>query len=337
VQIDMQRKPDGAPNSLPDYVVSDVTIYEMASKQEKRLSALFTAQGMLEVFIDALAHRNLDEIKHCTSHDFSTRVWTKITEATVSSLPLEVFDSTETEFVSASFLGALTKIEVIQGGQALTYLMRDEGGRFMVDDVQWQMSGAPSSVKSTLEVLIPIQDFASGITLGRDPEQQQEALEMIRGNCSNEFNRMVWSQTKFVPNSGMSADTFLQAPLKSMAIGDKEVIVHLGDQRYGAMVTMRHEHGRYIVDDIVLVAGAEESERLALRHTLRTQLAKGEVKSPSPIVLASHVSPPDRRVQQANLEVTDESEKPKPKAVNPPRELDPEILDPFAEELPARE
>lgn len=335
VQIDMQRKPETTPGVASDFVVSDVTIYEIASKQEKRLSALFTAQGMLEIFIDALAHRNLDEIKHCTSQDFSSRVWSKINDATVSSMPLETFDSTNVEFVTASFQGALTKIEVVQGGQPLTYLLRDEGGRFMVDDVQWQMSGAPSSVKTTLEVLIPIQDFASGITLGRDPDQQQQALDMIKSSCTNEFNRMVWGQTKFVPNSGLSADTFLtRAPLKAMAIGDKEVVVHLGDQQYGAKVTMRHEHGRYIVDDVTLITGPQESDRLALRHTLRTQLAKGDVKAPSPIVQASHVDAPDRKVRQANLVVPADEEKSKQSAIQPPCELD---IDPFAEELPARE
>ena len=46
----------------------------------------------------------------------------------------------------------------------------------MIDDVQWQVTGVPASVKSTLEVLIPIQDFASGITLGRDPEEDLDLL-----------------------------------------------------------------------------------------------------------------------------------------------------------------
>ncbi len=335
VQIDMQRQPDLAPEAPPLFVVSDVTIYEIASKQEKRLSALFTAQGMLEVFIDALAHRQLNEIKHCSTQDFTSRVWNKITDATVSSMPLEGFDSTDVEFITASFMGALTKIEVRQGGRPFTYLLRDEGGRFMVDDMQWQLSGVPASVKSTLEVLIPIQDFAAGITLGRDPEQQQQALDLIRGNSSNEFNRMVWSQSKFVPNSGMSADTFLQAPLKSMAIGDKEVVVHLGDQRYGAKVTLRHEHERFIVDDVVLIAGTEDSQRLALRHTLRTQLAKGEARAPSKVVQASHVMPTEQRVDQAYFEVPAGPSKTKKSAIEPPRELDLDEPDPFADELPA--
>ena len=333
VTIDMQREPDTSAEALPNYVVSDVTIYEVATRQEKRLSALFTAQGMLEIFIEALAHRKIDEIKHCSTRDFSNRVWDKMTEATVSSMPLEAFDSIDVVYVSAAFKGALTEIEVRQGGQPFTYLLRDEHGRFMVDDVQWQLTGVPKSVKSTLEVLIPIQDFAAGITLGRDPELQQQALDLIQGNSSNDFNRTVWSQSKFVPNSGMSADTFLQAPLRAMAISDKEVVVHLGDQRYGAKVTLRHEHDRFIVDDVLLIAGPEESKRLALRHSLRTQLANGKVRPPQAIIPASLSSTSDYQVQQALHEVPAKTTKAMHASVTPPRELESDEPDPFADVL----
>lgn len=336
VQVDMQRKPDTTPDAPPVYVVSDVTIYEIETKQEKRLSALFTAQGMLEVFIDALSHRQLDEVKHCSTQDFSTRVWTKLNDATVAEMPLEDFDAKDIEYVSATFQGALTKIEVRQGGRPFTYLLRDEHGRFMVDDVQWQMSGAPASVKSTLEILIPIQDFASGLTLGRDPELQQSALELIRGNSSNDFNRMVWSQAKFVPDSGMSADRFLRSSLRSIAISEKGADVILGDNQYGAKVSLRQEYDRYIVDDVVLIAGPQEADRLALKQTLRTKLARNEAKPPQAeqeVIQVTSADIPNRRVQQANFIVPEESEDKKHLPVNPPRELPLDEPDPFADEV----
>ena len=340
VQVDMQREPDITSDAPPEYVVSDVTIYEIASKQEMRLSARFTAQGMLEVFIDALARRKLDEIKHCSTRDFSSRVWEKMTEATLPNMPLESFDAEDVEFLSASFQGALTKIDVRQGANQFTYLLRDERGKFLVDDVHWKVTGVPESVKSTLEVLIPIQEFASGITLGRDPDQQQQALDLIQGNSSNDFNRMVWSQCKFVPNSGMSADTFLtNAPVRSMAISDKEVIVNFGDQTYGAKVLMRKEYDRYIVDDVVLIAGPEESERLALRQSLRTQLANGKVRGP--VVQASFSTTSDRQVEQAIHEIPAKPGPQYPSASNPPRELEldgpdetDDQPDPFADPIP---
>ncbi len=335
VQIDMQRRADDLSETTSKFTVSDVTIYEIASKQEKRLSALFTAQGMLELFVDALSRRQIEEVKHCSSQDFSNRVWNKLNEAIVSAMPLEAFDPTDIEIVSASFFGALTKMEVRQGGRPFTYILTDEGGRFMVDDVQWQVAGVPASVKATLEVLIPIQDFASGITLGRDPDQQEQALELVRSNSTNDFNKMVWTQAKFVPNSGMSADTFLQAPLRSMAISENEVNVHLGDQQYGAKVTMRKEHNRFIVDDVVLIAGPQESDRLALRQTLRTQLAKGMARPPENFAQVSHVGQSDRRVKQAFLGVPAEDGNPSQSSVNPPQELEQDVADPFGDDSAA--
>ncbi len=322
VQVDMQRAPDTTSDALPEFVVSDVTIYEIATKQEMRLSAMFTSHGMLEVFVNALSRRKLEEIKHCSTRDFASRVWDKMTEATVPSMPLEGFDSTDIEIVSASYQGALTKMDVRQGGRPFTYLLRDERGKFLVDDIQWQVTGVPASVKSTLEILIPIQDFAAGITLGRDPGQQQQALDLIQGNSSSDFNRIVWNQSRFVPNSGMSADTFLQAPVRSIAIDDKEVVVNFGDQRYGAKVQMRREFDRYIVDDVILIAGPEESERLALRQSLRTQLASGKARAPQAVVQASLSTTSDNQVEQAVHQIAAKPEKLYPTAVNPPRELD---------------
>ena len=333
VQVDMQREPDKSSDALPAYVVSDVTIYEIASKQEMRLSALFTARGMLEVFMDALSHRKIDEIKHCSTRDFSSRVWDKMSDATVPSMPLESFDSKDIEYVGATFQGALTKIDVRQGGQSFTYLLRDERGKFLVDDVQWKMTGVPESVKSTLEILIPIQDFAAGITLGRNPDEQEKALDMIQSNSSNDFNRMVWGQSRFVPNSGMSADTFLQTPVQSMAISEKEVVVNFGDQKYGARVMMKREYDRFIVDDVILIAGTEESERLALRQSLRTQLANGKARGPQAVVPASlSTATSDRYVEQAIHEIPAKSASLYPAASNPPRELEPDDQpDPFAD------
>lgn len=309
VQIDMHRAPDTAPDAPDKYLVSDVTIYEIESKQEKRLSALFTAQGMLEVFVQALSNRDVSTLKHSSTRDLAGRVWGKLNQDTLNAMPLDVFDNGEMEFVTASFQGALTKIEVRQGGRPLTYLLREEHGRFYVDDVNWQITGIPASLKTTLEILVPIQEFAGAIALGRGPESQQAALERLQATCTGEFNRVVWSQTKFVPNSGMSADTFLKAPLKGIAIADNEVTVQLGDNRYGSKVTLRREFDRYVVDDVLLIAGVEDSQRLALRHSLRTQLARGEARAPQVIIPASAVE----EVQESQ----------------PPREIE----DPFASDI----
>lgn len=309
VQIDMHRDAEKSPDAPAKFRVSDVTIYEIETKQEKRLSALFTAQGMLDIFVHALEARDVGTLKHTSTRDLANRVWGRLSQETLQSMPLDIFDGSEMEFVSASFQGALTRIEARHGGRTVTYLLRDENGRFFVDDVSWQITGVPSSLKNTLEILVPIHEFASAIAQGRDPQKQETALERLQAISTSDFNRVVWSQTRYVPKSGMSTDTFLKAPLKSIAITDQEVTVQLGDNRYGAKVTLRKEFERYVVDDVTLIAGVDDSQRLALKHSLRTQMARGEARAPQAILPASY----EQEVQTSP----------------PPRELD----DPFASDL----
>ena len=285
VQIDMHKVPAKSLNAPEKYLVSDVTIYEIESKQEKRLSALFTAQGMLEIFVHALANRDLSTLKHSSTRDLATKVWSRLNVETVNEMPLEMFEGGNAEFINTSFQGALTRVEARQGNRTMTYVLREENGRFFVDDVNWQLTGLPASMKTTLEILVPIHEFAAAIAQGRDPQEQLKALERLQATSTSDFNRVVWSQTKFVPNSGMSADTFLKSPLKGIAIADKEVQVHLGDNRYGAKVTLRREFERFVVDDIQLIAGAEESQRMALKQTLRAQMSRGEARAPSSFVI----------------------------------------------------
>jgi hypothetical protein len=242
---------------------------------------MFTAQAMLELFCEALADRDLDHLRHCSTQDLKTRVWQRLNAATVQHLPLETFDDAKPDIVSMSFQGALTRFEVRQNKQPVTYLLREEDGRFFVDDIVWQAPGRPASVKQTLDILVPVRNFAAAVTLGRDPTQQTAVLEMMQSTCSADFNRMVWSQTKFLPNSGLSADTFLEAPLKSIVQSDTEVLIQLGNDRFGAGVKLRKEYNRFLVDEVVLIAGPEVADRIEVKNTLRTLLANGTALPPA--------------------------------------------------------
>ncbi|MDZ4685816.1 MAG: hypothetical protein SH850_12175 [Planctomycetaceae bacterium] len=305
VQIDMHREDPAEPDAAPQFRVRDVTIYEMETKQEKRLSAMFTAQAMLDLFCEALADRDLDHLRHSSTQDLKTRVWQRLNAATVQHLPLEMFDDGRPEIVAMTFQGALTRFEARQNGQPVTYLLREEEGRFFVDDIVWQISGRPASVKQTLELLVPVRNFAAAVTLGRDASQQPAVVEMMQNTCSADFNRMVWSQTKFLPNSGLSADTFLETPLKSIVQSDTEVLIQFGTDRFGALVKLRKEYNRSLIDEVVLVAGPEQADRIEVKNTLRTLLANGTALPPSNAATqyaAQPTSPSRSRIQQAVYE-----------------------------------
>jgi hypothetical protein len=302
IQIDMRREDASEPDAPPQFKISEVTIYELESRQEKRLSALFTAQEMLQLFAHALAERDLDHLRHSATQDFSSRVWQRLNAATIQGLPLETFDDPHPEVLSMTFQGALTRVEVRQSGKPVTYVMREENGRFYVDDLLWQSPGSPASVKQTLEVLVPVRNFAAAIALGRDPTEQSVVLEILQETCSTDFNRMVWQQTEFVPNSGLSADTFLDAPLQSVTLSENDVLITLGDDQYGALIELRKENGRHVVDEVRLIAGVAASDHLEVKKTLRSLLAQGRALPPAPLggeVRIARRSAPASPIQQA--------------------------------------
>ena len=65
----------------------------------------------------------------------------------------------------------------------------------MVDDVHWQVTGVPASVKATLEVLSPIQDFASGIGYARTRPRasSKEQAAPIWCGVTRRTNSTKWS------------------------------------------------------------------------------------------------------------------------------------------------
>ncbi len=266
----------------PVYEVTEVSVYDIATNQEQHLTAVFTAQAMLELFIEAIAQRDITTLRQLSTYDFTKRVWSQVNDQNLPGLPLEVFDEPEMQILGRKFEGALTRFYVMQNGQELTYFLREQQGQFRIDDIEWKISGRPASVKMTTELMIPLQNFACAVSLGRDPAYQNIALENLQKCCSEEFNRVVWRQTQFVPNSGMSADTFLATSLKGIQLGEGLALVQLGDQQFGAEVRLRKEGERYAIDEILLVAGVEEAQRLDLRRTLKTQLAEGTAKPPVP-------------------------------------------------------
>jgi hypothetical protein len=276
VQLTLHRIDDGdAISRKPVYRVSDATIYEADGGQEKRLSAIFTSRAMLEVFVDALSRVDLAMLKHCSTTDFSNRVWSQLDSRLAPALPVEAFRDGQVQVLRWSYEGALTRAEVQQGGRPVTYFLREERGRFYVDDLECRQPGRPESLKVTLEQLLPMYRFALAIAESRDEENTSRSLESLRRWSSRDFNRLVWMQAEFVPASGLSADTFLTSPLRTLQTTGPRTTIVVGDQDYGAQVTLVREGEALVVDDVLLIAGVEDGQRTAMKEMLRKQLNTG--------------------------------------------------------------
>ncbi len=301
VQVTLHRKTQDETDDTPRYQVTNVSIVDVGTQQSRRLGAMFTARAMGEFYLQALAMRDLSKLRHSSTKDFSTRVWQRLNEITVETAPLEPFDGPAGTVGQIHFDGALVRVTALAGEHPVELMLREEGGRFLVDDVHWEISGRPLTVKNTLELMIPVRTFAQGVALGRDPQpsQQQTALGLLQETSSRDFNRMVWTQTDFVPNSGLSADTFLNAPLKSLTKSEDQVIVQLGDGKFSAVVTMIKEQDHFAIDEVQLITGPQPENRVALKNELRTQLSQGLAQRPKGMSQIAQLPRKTRKIEPA--------------------------------------
>ncbi len=271
VKIRLVREGDGRFESPTRFLIQDVTIYEKQGSQEKRLSALFTAHAVLQIFSESFASRNLDHLSYSATPDFNRRVWGRLNPTTFRDITIPEIENATPKILSTIFQGPITEVTVTQGSRALTYVLLDRGGQLLVDDVLMPVFTRPNSLKTTLELSISIKEFAVAMRL--------DEIELLMRNSSKDFNRLVWHQTKQIPQAGFDVDKHLRSPLNSISIDQDQAVVILGDDHWGAKVTLVKEREQYLVDDVLLIAGLESDQRTELKQTLRILLASNTQKN----------------------------------------------------------
>lgn len=267
-RIALEQQEATEPDAIPGFKVTDVTLYERHSKQDKRMSAIFTAQAVVRVFGEAMHERDLAGVRASSTGQLAKRVWSRLTPEAFRVLSLPGFPSDQFEVVSLSFAGQLTEITVDHGEGPVTYQIRDQNGRLLVDDVLTPAIDRPQSLKATFEILIPVLDFTSGVSAA--------AVEPVRANSSREFNRLVWNQVEVIPEAVARLKSYFDMPLKKLIVRGEQATVLLGGEDFGARFLLVRDGDRFVVDDVQLIRGLEESHRDMLRRNLRTRLARGE-------------------------------------------------------------
>lgn len=248
--------------------VEEVTLYELNGSQDKRLSALFNSHAEMNAFCEALNSRDVEKVRLHATQDFNRRVWDRLTAPTLEALGIRELQPAMPQVLNTVFHGALTEITVTQGVGPRTYVLRDQSGKVLVDDIEIPAQDRPRSLKTTLDLLIPIQDFAAGVRTG--------TIDIVRSQSSRDFGRMVWNQLDSVPDLDLPIDSFLRSPLNQISLSPDRALVLLGDDTFGAKVLLMKEQDRYVVDDVVLVSGPEPDQRVGLKRHLRMKLAQGQ-------------------------------------------------------------
>ena len=266
VTISLVRNGDAEETRSEPYRVNEVTIYELDGTQEKRLSALFTAQAVFRIFSEALVTRDLKILRLTSTPDFNHRVWERMNVESLQELPMREIENVPPTVLSTVFQGALTEITVSQGSRALTYVLMDHDGQLMVDDVFMPVYRRPSSLKTTLELMIPIRDFNAAL--------RANDVRGLQACSSRDFNRLVWYQMRSFPEIDWPLVENLNTVLTGAELGENEARVVLGDDRWGAVVRLTKESDIYAVDDVTAIAGPLPDQRIDLKRSLRLQLAK---------------------------------------------------------------
>lgn len=271
LKISLAQQPKQELHSAPRFLVDEVTIYDLRSAQDKRLSSLFTAHATMERFAAALAAGNVANLKRDSTHDFNQRAWENAAPEQFESLPMTRVAAVKPHIVQTRFKGSLTEVLVEQGDSPLTYVLRDEGGRMLVDDVLVPAHGWPESMKTTLDLMIPVLKFAAGLS--------QSNLDAARDYSSGNFNHYVWNHFDEAIDFEPSPESFLNSPLASISLSADRADVVLGNRNHGAKVFLIKEQGHFRVDDVSLVFGPGQEREIHLKRAIRMQISEGDLSS----------------------------------------------------------
>jgi hypothetical protein len=267
-ELDMDGKPiESSAETGKPFLVEEVTFHEISTKQQKRLSAIFSSQSLVMVFAEALANSDLKSLRLESTTDFQNRVWARVELDDMADLSLEQIEQARPVILDTAFKGPLTEVTVNQGSTPLTYVLRDQNGRLLVDDVLVPALDRPNSLKMNLEVQIPLRNFAKGLRTGD--------MRLVRDNASREFNKLVFQSMNRLPKIQSDPAPFLAEPLTGVQLTTDRAVLKLGDQKYGATIHMAKEGDHFKIEDIVMISGVEQSQRKGLMQSLRQMVLSG--------------------------------------------------------------
>ena len=248
-----------------DFLVDEVSIYEGGTGQVKRVSSLFTAHAVVELFAQALSQRDRGMLTALSTTDLSRRTWSRVNDVVLQTVPIAEVEPVVPHVVASVFQGPVAEITVTQGTRALTYILRSSGGRMLVDDVLLPVADRSNSLKTNLELMLPLYSFALGA--------HSHDIELLRENSGTGLDRIVWAHPDTVPDIGFPLVEHLTMPLRTIRTLGEQSVTELSDGRRVTRVTLMREGSRYVVQDVSFVYGSGPEDQAQLLQTLRDIIA----------------------------------------------------------------
>ncbi len=313
--------------------IDEVTIFESDGEVVKKLSAMYLSHAVVNLYLDALTTRNLQQLKEMSTNDFKDRVWDREYARHFAIMNYPNIDQGELEVIATVFRGDLTEVTISKGETAMTFVMRLTDGWMVVDDVLFPALDRPTSLKANLELVLPVRSFAAAL--------QQRNLKAAIRESGDGLDRIVWMQRPDFPQLDYDFVRPLMGEVISIQPVDSWIVVHTSDGETSAAVKLTQEANRYVVHDVTLISEANTAQRLDLMQTMRAQIAASQqpeelrrisvaqAKAKQAEVLSK--KHPLSHIQQASYNAIEE-----PQALEPTyRELEePETLDPNPQATP---
>lgn len=246
--------------------VAEVTMFSGEGTQVRKLSAVFLSRAVIQLFSEAYATRDLDRLAKITSIDFNQRVIEKASPPLFEVMPLPEIAAVPPQILSTSFSGDVTEVLVTQGDQALNYVLHLSRGWMVVDDVQMPAENRPTSLKTNLELLMPLYAFTSAA--------HRNDIGRLMTHSAEGLDRIVWMQLDRIPDFGFDVPRHLMQPVSAVKPGDPWTTVRTGSDEYGAEVRLVKEGDRYVVHDVVLIDAQGPVARTELLRSLRQVIAQ---------------------------------------------------------------
>lgn len=263
------------------FLVKEVTVYEKGSKQQRSLSAVFTAPARALMFLQALKSNDRDTLLYGCTNRFSETVWQRLNSNLIKQLPVPDLYDEGIRLTSTQSIGTRTELEFQNSaGNVLVCQLVVENGILKLDDVQYPNErGLVASLKSELQLTAPILEFANAWMMS-DSELLQKA-------CSADFNRLVWSHLDGVPNRFSQLPFRLRSNDVSTSVTQERATMKLlqpsGEE---TIVNLLMEHGHWVIDEIRMKL--DDGTLVAVRQSLRSEVAGKLLSGKSTARIANH-------------------------------------------------
>lgn len=265
--VDLKNE-DGTPGPTEPRI-DEVTIFEADGSEVKKVSAMLLSNSVVELYVEALRTRNLQQLRSMSSNDFNERVWKTEGAKHFSIMPYPGIEPGETEVLSTVYRGDITEITVAQGKTPMTFILRLGEGWMVIDDVLLPAHERPVSLKANLELMLPIHEFASAVNRG-------DVDAVVRYSDSG-LDQIVWRQLNYVPEISRELVRPLLSEVIRIAPGDSWMVVHTSDGLISAEIQLAREGDRYVIHDVSLVNEASPTKQFAFMRSVRQMIAAGQL------------------------------------------------------------